>query len=115
MTTLRKSRKPFSPPKRKKQSREGKVTGTVRLYGEDRSRLKDRVYERSGGFCEVKRVCNGGYVPYKEGHLFHIKGVGAGGADTEENTLFSCPPCHHFWHAYGPSGSKPVPAKELTK
>jgi hypothetical protein len=112
MTYLRRSRNPFAAPKRKKVSRVGKATGTVRLVGADRSALKDRVYLRCNGFCEIRKECRGQYVPFKDGHLFHVLGVGAGGADTEENTKYSCPACHNIWHAYGKSGQKPVPRKE---
>jgi hypothetical protein len=111
MTYLRRSRNPFAAPKRKKVSRVGKATGTVRLVGADRSALKDRVYLRCNGHCELRLVCNGEYVPYKNSHLAHVKSVGSGGPDTDANTRYTCPACHIQSHAYGPSNKKPVPPK----
>lgn len=111
MTYLRRTRKPTAAPKRPKQSRVGKATGTIRLYGNDRSALKDRVYLRAQGRCELLIVCNGEYVPYKDGHLAHTKSVGSGGNDSESNTKFACPGCHIRSHAYGSKGAKPCPTK----
>jgi hypothetical protein len=111
-------RNPFAAPKRKKQSRVGKVTGTVRLYGVDKSKLREEVYLRARGFCELRLEGCGGYTPWKDGHLVHVRSLGAGGADTLDNEdgerqcVWGCPSCHLRSHAYGPSNEKPVPTKK---
>lgn len=102
-------RKPWQPPKRKKKPlREGKVTQTIRRSGPEMSDLRDRVFLRSQGICERNlRGCQG-YTPYKLGNLSHIRSRGAGGSDTEENTLWSCFPCHVKSHN---CDGKPCPPK----
>ena len=69
----------------------------VRLKGKARSAFKLRLYmERAKGHCES---C-GRYIPFSGGtvfeiaHLIHIKSVGSGGGDTEENCKIGCFSCH---------------------
>ena len=109
MTMLRKSRKPFAAPKPRKQSRVGK-TGTVRLVGPDMSKLREQAYLRANGFCEECGI----YTPWKAGELAH-KRTKRNHGDSLDNVRWLCPADHRKEHAYGPSGNKPVPAKELTK
>jgi 5-methylcytosine-specific restriction endonuclease McrA len=104
-------RNPFAAPKRKKQSRVGKVTGTVRLYGVDKSKLREEVYLRARGFCELRLEGCGGYATWKSGHLAHVVSLGAGGPDSESNCKWSCSACHIRSHVYGVDGVKPVPTK----
>lgn len=117
MTYLRRTRKLTAAPKRPKQSRVGKATGTIRLDAVDMSNLRKDAYSEARGFCQMKLVCSGGYVPWKDGHLAHVKSRGAGGSDalTDANgkrqVLWSCAGCHIRSHAYGPSNRKPVPPK----
>jgi hypothetical protein len=98
------------PPKpRKPLRREGKVTGTVRLTGIEKSALREQAYLRTNGHCEDCGV----YAPWKSGdlwsgHMAHIQGVGAGGSDVETNVLWLCAACHGKRHN---AGGKPCPAK----
>jgi hypothetical protein len=85
----------------KPNHREGRVSGTVRLYGPDKLELRGKVFQRSNGFCEAKLKGCQGYTPWLHGHLAHIKSRGAGGADTEENTLWACGSCHLLSHQKG--------------
>lgn len=96
MTMLRKSRKPFTAPKPRKQSRVGK-TGTVRLVGPDMSKLREQAYLRANGMCELKIVCSGGYVPWKSGQLVH-KRTKRNHGDTLDNVLWGCGGCHLASH-----------------
>lgn len=109
---------PLSPPRKPKPlRREGKVFHQVRLTGPEKSKLREQVYLRAKGFCEVTDAngkkfpgCNG-YTPWKSGHLVHVLGVGAGGSDTEENTWWGCQNCHDRLHN---AGGKPCPPKPRT-
>jgi hypothetical protein len=97
------------PPKKQRRPgrRIGKVSGTVRLYGKQRKSLRERVFDRAGGYCEAESengekfdVCLG-YTSLFHGHLAHIKSVGSGGPDMEKNTVWCCIPCHIFSHTKG--------------
>ena len=68
----------------------------TRLSPARRRDLKDTLYyDRAMGLCES---C-GRYVPlsgsvFEAAHLSHIKSVGSGGDDSEENCLIECYDCH---------------------
>jgi hypothetical protein len=103
------------PPKKRKPFRvEGKVSHRVRLYGPERTKLRESVYLRAAGFCERKLPGCGGYTPWKSGHLSHVRSVGSGGADTEENTLWSCASCHSKSHNCEGKPCPPKPKAEET-
>jgi hypothetical protein len=87
------------PPRPRKPNRTvGKVTNRVRLHGPEKTQLRADVYLRAKGFCERQLPGCIGYTPWKSGHLSHVRSVGAGGADTAENTLWSCAGCHMKSH-----------------
>lgn len=86
-------------------------------------RLKDEALEilrrdcwlRDGGNC---RKC-GIHTSYlldpihdRSYHMAHIK-VKRMGGDNLENVRTLCGKCHRIEHAYGPSGVKPCPKKEV--
>lgn len=107
---IRPTSNPLRPPKAPKPFRRvGKVLQTVRLAGPEKSALREKAYLRSGGFCEIhlKEGCSG-FVPWLHGHLSHVRGVGAGGSDVEENVVWSCANCHSKSHN---CGGKPCPEK----
>ncbi len=85
----------------------------VRLKGKAMGDLRERVYKRDEGKC----VWCGHNVILERGHwwsmhLSHERSKGANGPDTEENTRCECLNCHiGIGHGYGPSRTKPVPAK----
>jgi 5-methylcytosine-specific restriction endonuclease McrA len=110
MTYLRRSRNPFAAPKPPKKSRIGK-TGTVRLVDEDMKKLREQAYLRDNGRCQLRLVCSGGYIPWKDCHLAH-KRTKRNHGDSLSNVQIACPACHIQSHAYGVSKSKPVPRKE---
>lgn len=92
------------PPKPRPNFREGKVSHQIRLHGPEKTELRQRVYWRANGFCEMCGI----YTPWKSGHLVHVQGVGAGGSDSEENTKWGCAGCHNKLHN---AGGKPCPPK----
>lgn len=96
---------------KKRVSRTGKA-GIVRLRGADKKELREQVYDRAQGMCELKLKGCKRYAGWKSGHLAHIQGTGAGGSDTPENTNWSCDHCHFLSHAYGKDGQKPCPRRE---
>lgn len=101
VTLQRKSR--LRPRPKSKQEREAMLE------------LRTQVWLRDGATCQLRIPPNPGdepcwdYVCWDFGHLSHIKSRGAGGEDTPENCVWSCPPCHMRSHN---SGGKPVPRKE---
>jgi len=66
-----------------------------KLYGKDKSRLRERVYQRSGGRCEAPKhhfTC-GGWADEFNGHLAH-KRHGANKTDTMDGTFWAYWACH---------------------
>jgi len=60
------------------------------LSSADYTKLRHAVYQRAYGCCEI---CYRG-VSFNEFSLHHKKSRGAGGDDTEENTVGCCLQCH---------------------
>jgi len=79
-----------------RKARVGK-TGTVRLDAAGMAKLREAVYDRAMGLCEMprgKRVC-GRWAGWLSGQLAHYpKSRGAGAGDTEAETRWSCAACH---------------------
>ena len=103
MSWLQRSKNPLRAPKKRKAPISiGKVSRTVRINAAElMTDLRKRVFQRSNGFCEAKLKGCTGYTPWLHGHLAHIKSRGAGGADTEANTLWACASCHMRSHNKG--------------
>lgn len=88
-----------------------------RLKGEDMVSLRRLVFERDGYRCQHPvhvvgigpMVCGIG-VTWESGHLCHRRNRRMWG-DTPENTFCGCSVCHDNQHRFGPSYTKPVPAK----
>jgi 5-methylcytosine-specific restriction endonuclease McrA len=79
----------------------------VRLYGKYRQELRLRVIRRDGHKCvECGMPVVEATGLWASAHMAHIKGVGANGDDTEENTRTLCLKCHMLEH-----NPKSVPAK----
>lgn len=88
----------LSPVSKRKRGevRVGKVSGTVRRYGAAKTALRDERYELDKGRCQWQGC--GIWLPkdgsvFKRAHLAHILSLGAGGADTLDNTRILC--FHH--------------------
>jgi len=98
-----KQRKPLKrtrPRKVRSRPRRG------RLKNEDMSAL------RKGSWEERRSLCFYCHRPCSEERddLAHIRGKAMWG-DNPENVSPAHKECHHRFHAYGPSGVKPVPPK----
>ena len=100
--------KSYTPIKRtrmkpKFRSREtetvGKYSGKVRLYGKALTDLRQRVYERAGGWCElmIAKDCWRS-TTWDAGHMHHKRHRSLGGSDTMRNCVWSCPSCHRKEH-----------------
>ena len=85
------------PPRKKRPgTRRGQPTP------EDVTAVREAVYARSGGRCELNRsaFCIKGVLPfegdstYSHGHLVHLRGKGAGGKTDEANCFWGCWHCH---------------------
>jgi hypothetical protein len=73
------------------------------LFGLDMAALRQKVFERSRGCCEMRlRGVLGGRcqrnIAWETMELHHEPSLGQGGCDTEEGTLASCRRCHHARH-----------------
>ena len=81
----------------------------VRLKGKAVESLREKVWARAGGRCEIcfKEVPLEGNLLTRM-HLAHKKSRGAGGGDTLANTRCLCPKCHILSHN---CGGKPCPKK----
>jgi len=69
--------------------------GRHKLYGKDKSRLRERVYWRAKGRCEAPKhhfTC-GGWADEFNGHLAH-KRHGANKTDTMDGTFWAYWACH---------------------
>ena len=68
----------------------------IRLNKKDRAELRRLQWEKQLGRCAVcgMPVNLKGDSIFNTAHLSHIKSVGAGGGDTEENTCIKCFSCH---------------------
>lgn len=106
---FRKPRSDILPPRpRKEPQRVGKVSHQVRLSGPPKSALREAVYLRAKGMCEIRLPGCGGYTPWKSGEMAHVRSVGSGGSDELANCVWSCQNCHRKSHN---CGGKPCPAK----
>lgn len=112
---LKRSSKPI--PKKRARPRRGKESQ------EQRTKVRDNVYTRCGGMCELRLrpdclvgpIQKNGNTPWDHWHAAHIKSEGSGGKYTEDNLLGACWKCHLLGLHRGevsPS-DKPVPAKNL--
>jgi hypothetical protein len=88
------------PRKRKVLWRSGRVIEDAKGMYE----LRRRVFQRSGGFCEVIKANGkkcGTYARWDgigKGDLSHIKHGAKGPGDVDSNVLWSCRPCHSARH-----------------
>ena len=106
---------PISKTRRARSVVAGKL-GIVRLYGDDLAALRRRVYERDKGQCQFVEEKGGRCLKalpfdgdvFTRAHMAHIQGKGAGGSDTEANTMIACY-FHHIVVMH--CGGKVVPAK----
>jgi 5-methylcytosine-specific restriction endonuclease McrA len=71
------------------------------------SNLRHESWEEKDSLCFYCKLPCG----FEAGDLAHIRNKRMWG-DTKENTAPAHKECHRKFHAYGPSGVKPVPAKE---
>jgi hypothetical protein len=71
------------------------------------SALREESWEGRGALCFY---C-GHHCPEFSGELAHIRGKRMWG-DNKENVSPAHKECHQQFHAYGPTGIKPVPKKE---
>ena len=62
----------------------------IRLSPADYTKLRHAVYQRAYACCEICFK----WVSFNEFSLHHDKSRGAGGDDTEENTVGCCLGCH---------------------
>lgn len=77
--------------------------GKTFLFGLDMAALRQKVFERSRGCCEMRlRGVLGGRcqrnIAWETMELHHEPSLGQGGCDTEDGTLASCRRCHHARH-----------------
>ena len=86
-------------PKRKSGIKVGKHTGKIRLYGAKLMELREKVYDRSMGVCELKLKGCEWYAGWKSGELHHKVHRSLGGSDTIDNCLFVCKSCHRKEHS----------------
>lgn len=100
---------PIKPKRHKPGTFEGN-TGRIRKFGEDMTQLREAVYERSRGLCELKLKGCEVYAGWLSGQLCHVISKGRGGSDSEGNTLWGCLKCHAHSHN---AGGKPCPKKVL--
>lgn len=90
-----------------KREGERRVQGRSRYYGQKRSDERKRVFERSGGRCEVIRDgkrCNNP-ITLENMHWSHDR---HGCHRDDDKTKASCESCHRNRHN---AGGKPVPKK----
>lgn len=66
----------------------------IRLFGEDMTLLRKKVFKRDGGAC-----VDCGSREWLQ--LSHDDPRGRGGSDTEENTAVRCTKCHHKLDGHG--------------
>ena len=95
-------------PKRAK-NRIGHFTKKVRLDAENMALLRQAVYDRSMGQCEMmhgKRRCVN-IAGWLTGELHHVRHRSLGGSDDMDNCLFICKECHRKAHV----PDKPCPPK----
>lgn len=127
-------------PKRRAKPRTHKFS--ERLGRKDIGSLRERVFDRSHGYCEMRErlmdeiakkfesgemttahmvkasanIVNGCklHITLNSMHLAHDHGRGAGGDDTEENTFAGCSFCHTVGdHGYFGAPCPPKPAEAL--
>lgn len=96
---------PFATKRPKAKRKEPRRVGPdrVRLYGEDKTELRQQVYGRSRGWCEN---C-GCRAAWKEGELAHNE-HGSRKSDEPDRCRWLCSACHRNEHN---AGGKPVPRK----
>jgi 5-methylcytosine-specific restriction endonuclease McrA len=80
----------------------GKVSGQIRLTGNDYEKLREARWNRDKGRCVVCHklvTLDKGF--WHSMHLMHVKSKGSGGSDTLENTRTGCMECHSRSHTEG--------------
>ena len=78
----------------------GDVTGCVRLTGPALSALRQDVYDRDKGTCQICRQhVRDGFPEYQKYDLAHIKSRGSGGSDLPSNCRTLCHRCHMKEHS----------------
>lgn len=82
----------------RKEERIGKFTKKIRLSGPKLTALRQKVYDRAGGICEVGRAGCGGFAGWDYGHMHHKQHRSLGGSDSLDNCAWSCPHCHREEH-----------------
>jgi hypothetical protein len=77
--------------------------GKVFRFGLDMEALRQAVFNRSRGYCEMRirgmlgHRCNRN-ISWETFELHHEPSLGQGGCDTLEGTMASCRRCHHARH-----------------
>ena len=76
---------------------------TIRLYGKDRTQFRLKIAKQYHNICQkcgryAPPYIGGSYSPFRCGDISHIKSVGAGGSDTEDNVEWLCHSCHMKEH-----------------
>lgn len=82
------------------------------LFGVDMQRLRERVFERSKGYCEqrVNGIPGGRCqrnISWEMGDLHHEPSLNNGGDDSLEGVLFVCKKCHESRHGRTLRWTKP--------
>jgi len=70
----------------------------IRLRGKDKTEFRIKIGKAAGQMCQSKGCNNPAPIKadtvFRIGHLSHIKSIGSGGGDTEDNVQWLCFSCH---------------------
>lgn len=84
---------PFQPYPKSAQLKSKRIKPTQRQMGEISQKVRQEVKERSGGVCEVRRLCKGTQAL----HMAHITGrKQLNHRTTASDILHACVECHRW-------------------